>query len=106
MLRFALFCLIALTLTACSGCTSGSLSTHQQIAISCESAASALDTLTAGKAAGKLDADQLQDAIRVYESGVVPFCVPVAEDMTAIQRAAFAAAIAELTRRAATAEAK
>jgi hypothetical protein len=90
--------MLLLMLAACSGCAG--LSTQQQIGISCETAASALDTLTAAKAAGKVDADQLLDAIRIYESAVVPFCVPVAEDMTAVQRTAFAAAIAELTRRA------
>lgn len=87
-----------LALAACSG-----LSTKQQIGISCESAASALDTLTAAKVAGKIDAEQLGDAIRIYEAGVVPICIPVAEDMSAVQRAAFSAAIAELSRRAAAA---
>lgn len=98
MIRRTLILAATLALAACSGCAD--LSTHQKIGVSCESAASALDTLTAAKAAGKIDADRLNDAIRIYESGVVPFCVPVAEDMTAVQRAAFAAAIAELTRRA------
>ncbi len=90
--------LLMLTLAACSGCAD--LSTHQKIGVSCETAASALDTLTAAKAAGKIDVGQLQGAIRIYEASVVPLCVPVAEDLTGVQKAALAAAIAELTRRA------
>jgi hypothetical protein len=97
MFRKTLALAALLGLAACSG---SGLSTHQQIAISCETAASALDTLTAAKRAGKIDAEQLTDAVRIYEAGVIPLCVPVAEDMTAVQRAAFSAAIAELTRRA------
>lgn len=98
MMRYLLVIALAMALTACEGCSG--LSTHQQIGVSCESAAAALDSLTAAKAAGKVTADQLNDAVRIYEAGVVPFCVPVAENMTAVQKAAFAAAIAELTRRA------
>jgi len=102
MLRTIIFTLIALTLSACSGCAS--LSERQKIGVSCETAASALDTLTAARAAGKIDADQLLAVIQVYEAGVVPVCVPVAENLTAVQRAALAAAIAELTRRASEAK--
>lgn len=102
ILPFLLVTLIVVTLTTCEGCAG--LSEHQKIAVSCESAASALDTLTAARAAGKIDATQLLDVIRIYEAGVVPFCVPVAENMTAVQKAAFAAAIAELTRRASEAK--
>lgn len=96
--KFA-FLALAVLMTAGAGCQSG-MSEHQKIAVSCETAASSLDTLTAAKAAGKVDAAQLQDAIRIYEASVVPLCVPVAENMTAVQRVALNAAIVELTRRA------
>jgi hypothetical protein len=99
MFRSIVIAGFVLALSACEGCSG--LSTHQQVGVSCETAASALDSLTAAKTAGKIDADQLKDAIRIYEASVVPFCVPVVEDMTGVQRTAFAAAIAELTRRSA-----
>jgi hypothetical protein len=98
MKRLLITALLTTALAACSGCAD--LSLHQKVAVSCETAASALDTLTAAKASGNIDADQLLDAIRIYESAVVPLCVPVADSMTAVQKAALAGAIAELTRRA------
>jgi hypothetical protein len=102
MKRMHVFLLVLLTafFIMGAGCQSGSLNTHQQIGVTCETAASALDTLTAGKLAGKVTSDQLNDAIRIYEGAVVPFCVPVAENMTEVQRAALAAAIVQLNARA------
>jgi hypothetical protein len=98
--RVFLFALFVALVTTGAGCQSGSLNTHQQVGVTCETAASALDTLTAGKLAGKITSDQLNDAIRIYEGAVVPFCVPVAANLTEVQRVALAAAIVQLNARA------
>lgn len=84
-----------LVLAGCQG-----FNTKQKIATSCISASAALDTLVAGKQAGKVSNADLANAVRLYETAVVPVCVPVAENMSAVQKAALAAALAELTRRA------
>ena len=88
---------LALTamLVGCQG-----FSTKQNVAVSCVSASAALDTLVAAKQMGKITNSQLSNAIEIYEKGVVPVCVPVAENMSAVQKATLAAALAELTARA------
>lgn len=86
---------LGLLLAACAG-----LTTKQTVAVSCTSAAAALDTLTAAKTADKITAAQLTDAIAIYKRAVIPVCVPVAENLDAVKRAALAAALAELTARA------
>lgn len=89
------FILLAGLLTGCAG-----MSAKQQIGVSCESAASALETLTAAKQAGKISREDLGKAIAIYERAVIPVCVPVAESMSAIAKAELAGALTELTARA------
>jgi hypothetical protein len=96
MKRILLSLALALSLTACAGFTP-----KQNIATSCVSAASALDAVTAAKLAGKVSAEDLGKAISLYKAAVIPVCVPVAQNLDGVKRAALAAAIAELTARAA-----
>ncbi len=86
---------LAISLAACAD-----LSQKQNIAITCTSAASALDAVTAAKLSGKISADDLNQAINLYRRAVLPVCVPVAENLDVVKKAALAAAIAELTARA------
>ena len=77
--------------TGCAG-----FSTHQKIAVACESAASSLDAVTSAKLAGKASAAQLNQAIAIY-SRTTPFCQPVASSLPAAKQAALSVAVAELT---------
>lgn len=91
--RLILVTLLAMTcaFTGCAGFTQ-----KQKIATACESAATALDTLTLAKQSGKISAADLSKGIAVYKR-TVPVCQPVAENLDAVKYAALAAAAAELT---------
>lgn len=49
----------------------------QNIAATCDTAASALQTITVGKRAGRVSESQLAEAIKVYEAAVIPVCSPI-----------------------------
>lgn len=72
--------LLTAMFSAFSGCA-GLQTQHQKIGAACETAASALDALTAAKRAGKIDAAKLADAVEVYKQ-TVAFCQPVAEKLS------------------------
>lgn len=94
MKRLLLF-LIMMVVVGCTG-----FSAQQKVAVACESAASALDTLAAGKMAGKVSNEQLLEAVGIYETAVVPVCVPVAANVSQLKQAALKAAVADLVARA------
>jgi hypothetical protein len=89
---------LGLSLAACGGCA-GIQTQHQQIAATCESAASSLDAMTAARVAGKVTAADLDKAITVYKT-TVPFCQPPALSLDVVKKAALASAAAELARMA------
>ncbi len=62
-------------LTAGFSACSGVQTQHQRIAATCDTAASALEALTAAKTSGRITSAQLQQAIDVYKP-TVPFCQP------------------------------
>ena len=90
-LSMLLMVALAIGLAACAG-----LQTQkQQIGAACETAASALEAVTAAKVAGRASAAQLADAIRVYKPTVV-FCQPVAASLSSVDYAALIRAAATL----------
>lgn len=93
-MKLILVSLLVLALSACSGCAG--FTTHQKVAVACESAASSLDAITAAKTAGKIKNTDLVHAIAVYNR-TVPFCQPVAQNLDAVKMAALTSAVAELT---------
>lgn len=74
LLAAALLGCVVMATTAFSGCA-GLQTQHQKIAVACESAATAADTIASGVAAGRLTADQATKALSVYRT-TVPFCQP------------------------------
>lgn len=95
ILTAALVAGMVLATTAFTGCA-GLQTQHQKIGAACETAASALEAVTAAKIAGKATQAQLQDAIRVYEP-TQQFCQPVAESLSSVDYAALIRAAATLT---------
>lgn len=69
------------------------------IAIACESSATALDALTAAKIAGRISDAKLREAVVIYRS-TIPYCQPVAESLNISDYGRLATAAAELTQRA------
>lgn len=86
---------VTVGLAACSGCA-GLQTQHQKIGAACDSAASALQTITAAKQAGRVKADDLAKAVKVYE-GTVPFCQPVAEKLSDVEYDKLIGAALDLT---------
>lgn len=87
---------------AAAGCktTAGGLTPKDQIAIACDSAASALEVITAAKVAGKISKAELDSAIAAYRP-TVAFCQPVAENLNAVDFGALLRAAATLSAKSA-----
>ena len=73
-----------------TGCA-GIQTQHQKIAVACESAASAADTIAIGAGAGRVTPEQATKALAVYRT-TVPFCQP--EPVTKLSDVNYASLIA------------
>jgi len=86
---------LAMALLGVSACQH--FTAKQNIAATCDAAATALQTITAGKRAGRVSESQLHDAVNVYEAAVIPVCSPVpAASLSAVDYDALLAAAAKL----------
>lgn len=94
--RFLIVLLAVALLTALASACAGFQTQHQKIGAACETAASALDALTAAKVAGKIDAAKLNEAIAVYKP-TKAFCEPVATKLSDVDYQVLIDAAADLT---------
>jgi hypothetical protein len=90
--------MLAATVMACSaftGCATMQ-SQHQKIAVACEGAATAADSIAVATENGRLTTEQANQALAVYQV-TVPFCQPVPlSTLSDIDYAALIAASAKL----------
>lgn len=98
LLHTLAFAALLAVMAGCAGLTTK----HQKIGAACESAATALEAITAAKVAGRATNKQLQDAVKVYEVGVIPVCTPtVAESLSDVDYDALINAAAVLATKSA-----
>jgi 3-polyprenyl-4-hydroxybenzoate decarboxylase len=91
-----LLCGLALALVMFTGACQ-TLTTRQNIAATCETAASALQVITVGHKAGRVSDSQLRSAIALYETAVIPVCSPKpVASLSAVDYDALIAAAAQL----------
>ena len=91
---------LVLTCAGFTGCAS--LQTeHQKIAVACEGAATAADSISVATEQGRLTAEQASQALAVYRS-TVPFCQP--EPLDHLNQVDYTALIAASAQLAALAE--
>lgn len=95
MFKITATAILCVMLTACGGCA-GIQTQHQQIAATCEGAASAMDALNAARVADRITAAQHSKAVDIYKT-TVPVCEPPADSLDSVKYAALAAAAAELS---------
>jgi hypothetical protein len=92
----ALIAAIVITCAAFGGCASFTTQ-HQQIAVACESSATAADAIAAGVDAGRVTSAQANQALTIYQV-TVPFCEPQPlEQLSQVDYIALVTAAAELT---------
>lgn len=81
---------LVLILSAFSGCA-GIQTQHQKIAVACEAAATAADSIAVATEQGRVTKAQATQALAVYKT-TVPFCQP--EPLTKLSSVDYAALIA------------